>query len=181
MNALQAAGKWKRRRAPMLLTVGLATAAISVVGAAFESRGAYTSALILLHILGVLLIVSAAVAAIVSGGAAMRTRRKVALGAAASLMAVYALWSTAFWWALGGHYDLIRLKYDDRWIIGRSIAEVEERYGEADLYGDGTYCYILYKDDAAIMPSHLTYRYAMFTDENGVVERIDDHYIRPGG
>lgn len=177
---MERAGERRRGWAPVLLAAGLVIVAIAIPASVSDPGDRYTSLFFLLHALGVLLVIVAAVVAIISGGAAVRARRRVVLSAGATLMTIHLLGSTAFWWALGGHYGLIRLKYDDDWIIGSSITEVEERYGEAEECGGHGYCYPLYEDEAAIMPSHLAVRYAMFTDEGGVVTEVDDHYC-PGG
>lgn len=176
---MERAGERRRGWAPVLLAAGLMTVAIAILASVLDPGGRCASSFFLLHVLGVLLVIASAVVAIISGGAAVRTRRRVVLGVGATLMAIHLLGSAALWWALGGHYGLIRLKYGDEWIIGSSITEVEERYGEAEECGGHGYCYLLYEDEAAIMPSHLVVRYAMFTDEDGVVTEVDDHYC-PG-
>lgn len=173
------AGEKKRRWAPALPVAGLMIAVIAFVADEFYPEGRYKALFFLCHELGVLLVIISAIVAVISGGAAMRTRRRIVLSAGAALMAAYLVVATAFWWALGGHYDLNRLKYDDNWIIGRNIAEVEERYGDAEEWGSHSYCYTLYRDEAAIMPSHSVMYYVMYTDDSGVVTEIKERH-RPG-
>lgn len=65
-------------------------------------------------------------------------------------------------------------KYNDAWIIGRSIDEVEERYGEFDLDWDYRKGYYIYNDDRGFLPDGLDHYYYMEYDENGIVYEVYD-------
>ena len=83
------------------------------------------------------------------------------------------------------------LKYNDWWIVGNSIQNVEQRYGKFDrtYYGvyDGTFNengdivgYYLYEDNSPIMPSHNPMYYWIKYNSDGIVEKVYVDTV-PGG
>ncbi len=79
-------------------------------------------------------------------------------------------------------------KYNDVWVKGKSLAEVQERYGDFDLMTGSYAAYYIYTDNGGIFsgglldidPDHLKRYYRMFYDENQCVYRIDEG-VQPGG
>ncbi len=76
-------------------------------------------------------------------------------------------------------------KYNDWWVIGRTIPEIEARYGDFDMntyiYGKpGRVGYYIYNDDKWIMPDHLPHYYYIEYNENGVATEVYDG-VAPGG
>lgn len=71
-------------------------------------------------------------------------------------------------------------KYNDWWVKGRSLAEIEERYGDFDIRLGSTAGYYIYTDNGWIMPDHLPHYYYMEYDENGIVRRVYEG-LHPGG
>ncbi len=78
--------------------------------------------------------------------------------------------------------------YNDWWVIGRHMKEIEERYGAFDL---GTYqsgCagrvgYYIYTDHGSLFsidPDHLKHYYYIEYDETGTATRVYDSG-QPGG
>ncbi|MDE7425820.1 MAG: hypothetical protein K2N51_19340 [Lachnospiraceae bacterium] len=70
-------------------------------------------------------------------------------------------------------------KYNDWWIIGRSISEIESKYGEFD-FGEykantsGKVGYYIYTDDGPIMPDHLKHYYYIEYDNEGIANKVYD-------
>lgn len=76
-------------------------------------------------------------------------------------------------------------KYNDWWVIGRTIPEIEAKYGDFDMnkyiYGkSGRVAYYIYRDDGWIMPDHLPHYYYIEYDENGIATKVYDG-VAPGG
>ncbi len=71
-------------------------------------------------------------------------------------------------------------RYNDRWIVGKTLTEVQARYGEFDVVYGQTAGYYTYTDNGPVMPDHLPHYYYMDFDENGVVTKIYDG-ARKGG
>lgn len=71
-------------------------------------------------------------------------------------------------------------KYNDWWVKGRSITEIENRYGGFDIRFGSTAEYYIYTDNGWIMPDYLPHYYYMEYDENGIVRRVYDG-CHPGG
>ncbi|MDE6251387.1 MAG: hypothetical protein K2M78_01935 [Lachnospiraceae bacterium] len=63
-------------------------------------------------------------------------------------------------------------KYNDWWIVGNDIDNVEKRYGEFDFDYGNRKAYYIGKDDAMIMPSHSPQYYWMELDDNGIVTQV---------
>lgn len=79
------------------------------------------------------------------------------------------------------------IKYNDWWIVGNSVENVRERYGEFDLgkYNEngGTFGYFAYEDDGRhnlLDPSYLDMYYYIKYNSDGIVENV---YMasQPGG
>ena len=76
-------------------------------------------------------------------------------------------------------------KYNDEWVIGNKITEVENRYGKFDL-GEfvkgksGKVGYYIYKDDSLFLPDYLQHYYYIEFDENGIVYNVQDGCARGG-
>ena len=71
-------------------------------------------------------------------------------------------------------------QYNDMWIIGRSVTDVKNRYGEFDLYNGAYAAYYIYTDNRGFLPDHLKHYYYMYYDENEIVTRVTDA-CQPGG
>lgn len=75
-------------------------------------------------------------------------------------------------------------KYNDKWVIGNKITDVENRYGEFDL-GEyiegksGKVGYYIYKDDALFLPDYLQHYYIEY-DEYGNVYSVEDSVSHGG-
>ncbi|MBD5087301.1 MAG: hypothetical protein HDT30_00595 [Clostridiales bacterium] len=69
-------------------------------------------------------------------------------------------------------------KYNDWWIIGRSISEIESKYGEFD-FGEfkantsGKVGYYIYMDNGLIMPDYLKHYYYIENNE-GIANKVYD-------
>ena len=73
-------------------------------------------------------------------------------------------------------------KYNEKWIIGKTKAEIEERYGEFDLKFDvGTYVYKVKESRRGFFGTDPEEFFAVFFDENGVAYKVKEKYYRPGG
>ena len=74
--------------------------------------------------------------------------KKILLGIVSVIIFCPAVLLLLLWIWLGGIQDLYRYKYNDDWIIGRNISEVEERYGNAEhINGTSKYGYFLYHEN----------------------------------
>lgn len=71
-------------------------------------------------------------------------------------------------------------KYNDMWIIGHSVTDVKNRYGEFDLYNGAYAAYYIYTDNRGFLPDHLDHYYYMYYDENEIVTKVGDS-CQPGG
>lgn len=71
------------------------------------------------------------------------------------------------------------LKYNDNWIIGRNIIEIEERYGEAIQFSERERAYYLYKDTIGPMANGQKMYYTMRLNEQNIV--IDVYIAGPPG
>lgn len=71
-------------------------------------------------------------------------------------------------------------KYNDWWVIGKSMAEIEERYGEFDIELGSRKGYFIYTDNSWVMPDHLDHYYYIKFDENGIATEVSDG-VQPGG
>lgn len=85
------------------------------------------------------------------------------------------------------------IKYNDWWIVGNSIENVRDKYGEFDrgMYGNynrngdfgddgGTVGYYLYDDNSMVMPSHQPQYYWIEYDSNNIVQEVFVDTL-PGG
>lgn len=65
-------------------------------------------------------------------------------------------------------------RYNDKWIIGKSIKEIEARYGHFDdQTNEGRKTgYYIYKDDHGPMPSHQKMYYWIYYDEKGKAVKV---------
>jgi hypothetical protein len=78
--------------------------------------------------------------------------------------------------------------YNDWWVIGRHMEEIEERYGAPDLgaYRNGStgrVGYYIYTDHGSLFridPDHLRHYYYIEYDESGTATRVYDSG-QPGG
>lgn len=61
------------------------------------------------------------------------------------------------------------IRYNDWWIIGKNISEVEEKYGKIDKNLGSKKGYYISEDNSWIMPNHQPNYYWMVCDENGIV------------
>lgn len=71
-------------------------------------------------------------------------------------------------------------KYNDWWVIGKTMSEIEERYGEFDIEQGSQIGYFIYTDNGWIMPDHLDHYYYIEFDENGIATEVLDS-VQPGG
>ena len=71
-------------------------------------------------------------------------------------------------------------KYNDWWIIGRSVEEVETRYGEFDIIFGNRVGYYLYTHNGPIMADYLPRYYYMKFDENNIIYEVFKG-VHPGG
>ena len=71
-------------------------------------------------------------------------------------------------------------KFNDIWIIGNTIPDIKNRYGEFDLINGAYVAYYIYTDNKGFLPDHLKHYYYMYYDENNVVYRVEDS-CQPGG
>ena len=76
-------------------------------------------------------------------------------------------------------------RYNDWWILGNEISEVQEKYGEPDLGNyaqgkSGEVGYYIYTDNGPIMPDYLEHYYYIKYNEDGIVTKV---YVsgQPGG
>lgn len=65
-------------------------------------------------------------------------------------------------------------KYNDIWIVGSSISDIQEKYGEFDLTTDSYVAYYIYTDNKGFLPDHLKHYYYIYYDNNGVVYQVVD-------
>ncbi len=85
------------------------------------------------------------------------------------------------------------LKYNDWWIVGNSIENVRDRYGEftRGMYGNyncdgdfgddgGIVGYFIYVDNAMVMPSHQPQYYWIKYNSDNIVEEVFVDTV-PGG
>jgi len=95
----------------------------------------------------------------------MRNRKKV-------ILASIICFALILGWFFSTHSTYY--KYNDKWIIGLHIEEVEKRYGKFDDKDEGLRMvgYYIYTDDGLIMPSHLKMYYWMEYDEKGIVIKV---------
>lgn len=105
-----------------------------------------------------------------------KKKAAVCLSTSAVLLAVSVLFIDA-------HSTCIR--YNDRWIVGRTVSEVESFYGEFDTGSfkpgqSGRVGYYIYTDNGPVMPDHLDHYYYIEYDRNGVVHNVYDG-CQPGG
>ena len=64
-------------------------------------------------------------------------------------------------------------KYNDWWIIGKNISDVQKKYGTFNKqFNSNTSCYYIYTNDGPIMPDHLPYYYCMEYDENQIIKKV---------
>ena len=68
-------------------------------------------------------------------------------------------------------------KYNDWWIVGNEITDVEKRYGEFDVgeYEEGysgEVAYFLFEDSGGLMSYHSPLYYYMQYDEYGIVTHV---------
>ena len=112
-------------------------------------------------------------------------KKKVNVSLAFCVLCFY-LWISTLRFELS-HWTYYR--YNDWWILGKSVTQVEQRYGTVDnggVYeGIQSRCgYTIYEDtDGMIltfMPDHGTHYYYMYYDESGVIYKVEDA-IQPGG
>lgn len=71
-------------------------------------------------------------------------------------------------------------KYNDWWIVGKTEAEIVERYGEFDLTWGDSKAYFIYEDNSWVMPDHLDHYYYIRFDETGIAIEVYDA-VAPGG
>ena len=71
-------------------------------------------------------------------------------------------------------------KYNDIWIMGNTISDIKNRYGEFDLFNDAYAAYYIYTDNKDFLPDHLKHYYYMYYDENNIVYNVEDS-CQPGG
>ena len=57
------------------------------------------------------------------------------------------------------HLDVYKRQYNDWWVQGRTISQVEARYGPFDISRNGVLGYYIYTDNGPIMPDHLPHYY----------------------
>lgn len=70
-------------------------------------------------------------------------------------------------------------KYNDSWIIGKTLEEIQERYGEFDLKLDTKKAYYVGAEDYGIDPSYIDfYYYITFKDDIATDVYVD---AQPGG
>ncbi|BBF45095.1 hypothetical protein lbkm_3854 [Lachnospiraceae bacterium KM106-2] len=62
--------------------------------------------------------------------------------------------------------------YNDWWIQGKSMEQVEARYGKSKECSRNLRAYFLYRDNGAVMPSQQEIYYYMQLDENGKVIKV---------
>ena len=72
------------------------------------------------------------------------------------------------------------LKYNDNWIIGRNITEIEKRYGDTIEFSERERAYYLYKDTIGPMANGQEMYYIMRLNHEYIVKEV---YIAgpPGG
>ena len=70
-------------------------------------------------------------------------------------------------------------KYSDNWIIGKTIEEVEKRYGKFDIITDNYVAYYIYTDNTGFLPDHLKHYYYMKYKNNIIYEVYEA--CQPGG
>ena len=63
-------------------------------------------------------------------------------------------------------------KYNDWWIIGKNINDIQKKYGKFDKEYGKTACYYLYTNDGPVMSDHLPYYYCMDYDENKIIKKV---------
>ena len=63
---------------------------------------------------------------------------------------------------------------------GRTISQVEARYGPFDISRNGVLGYYIYTDNGPIMPDHLPHYYYLEYDDNGIVRNVYEG-VAPGG
>ena len=95
----------------------------------------------------------------------------LAVLAAVTLLTLFVLYKT---------HLIYLMKYDNGWIIGSSISDVEEKYGKFDLEKPGCAAYCIYTDDLGFMPDGLKHYYCMRYDGDGIVYEAYDG-CQPGG
>ena len=71
-------------------------------------------------------------------------------------------------------------KYNDWWVQGRTLSQVEARYGPFDIRRNGVLGYYIYTDNGPIMPDHLPHYYYLEYDDNGIVRNVYEG-VAPGG
>ena len=91
--------------------------------------------------------------------------------AAITLLTIFLLYET---------HLIYTIKYDAGWIIGSSISDVEERYGEFDLERSGRSAYYIYTDNYGLWPDGSDHYYYMRYDSDGIVYEVYDG-CQPGG
>ena len=98
----------------------------------------------------------------------MNRRKKVIIISIVGLIIIAGL---SLWWFFNTHATYY--KYNDKWIIGRNINEVEEKYGkfDEDHKSFNVKGYYAYKS-SFIMPSKAPTYYWMEYDKNGIVVKV---------
>ncbi|HEX9060731.1 MAG TPA: hypothetical protein VF941_11185 [Clostridia bacterium] len=97
----------------------------------------------------------------------MKSRKKLIIVSVVCFVFTVALVLVWFFYTHSTYY-----KYNDSWIIGRHIEEIEKKYGKFDKGYDKLKAYYLYTDDGPIMPSHLQMYYWIKHDEKGIVVKV---------
>lgn len=65
-------------------------------------------------------------------------------------------------------------KYNDSWILGKTVDQVRVRYGEFDVVTDGCVAYYIYTDNSGFLPDHLKHYYFMEYDNNDIIYEVHD-------
>lgn len=68
-------------------------------------------------------------------------------------------------------------KYNDWWIVGRHVDEVEERYGEFYYVGGSSRAYYIGSDYRSILPRTNENLYWMEVNDEGIVTNV---FVGPG-
>lgn len=78
------------------------------------------------------------------------------------------------------HNHKYSIKYNDNWIIGRNITEIEKRYGDTIEFSERERAYYLYKDKIGPMANGQEMYYIMRLNHEYIVKEV---YISgpPGG
>ncbi|MBR6459982.1 MAG: hypothetical protein IKS49_07535 [Actinomycetaceae bacterium] len=163
------------------IVLGLALVTLTFIAVWVSQTVRYHNLLAGSFVLGLFFIFLGLTVYLLLNKSGMSTPKKLLVGATALFAELVFSGMLLLWIVIGAPYGFIHYKYNDDWIVGRNITEVEERYGQARKFNDNSYGYVLYKENFGLDPRSIDIYYGMFTDDNGVVTQVDYSFEGFGG